>query len=157
LEYNKKKKKNNEGKYLLQIAWEDDNTELVHLIIDYSINIGILSKSKDDQYIKNSYILLLILNNNVELLKELVECANKHNTVLNLNMKNHNDGNYPLIYAIYNVSLEMANLMIDYANKHNLILELIEENNEVIYPLLLVSNNNNKYELLKLIIDYAEL
>jgi len=52
--------------------------------------------------------------------KVLIEYANQHQIILELNEKGKN-GYYPLLESIYKNNIEMVNLWIEYANQHQII------------------------------------
>ena len=87
-------------------------------------------------------VLLACNNNNIEMIKLLIEYANKNNIILKLNEENESR-NYALLLAFNKNNTEMAKLFFDYADKYNIILNL---NNK--------SKNGNSplYGLVKIII-----
>jgi len=91
--------------------------------------------------------------NNVEIMKLLIDYANKNNITLELNKKTEN-GNYPFLLACYNNNNEMVQLLIDYAIKNNIVLELNERYRNGMYPLYCTCHENN-IETMKILIDYA--
>eukprot|EP00833_Pecoramyces_ruminatium_P012474 jgi/Orpsp1_1/1186506/evm.model.d7180000051081.1 len=87
------------------------------------------------------------------MVKLLIEYANQHQIILELNEKN-DYGNYPLLEAINNNNIEIVKLLIEYANQHQIILELNEINKNEEYPLLKAITCDN-IKIVKLLIDYA--
>ena len=108
-----------------------------------------MNKKNKDGYLFP--LLWAISNKNVEIVKLLIEYANQHQIILELNEKNK-FGDYPLLWAIFNV--EIIKLLIEYANQYQIIMELNEKNNKGGYPLLFSVSINN-IEIVKLLIDYA--
>jgi len=87
----------------------------------------------------------------------LIEYANQHYIILDLNEK-RNNGSNPLMLAIcYNKNnTEIVKLLIEYANKHNIILELNEKNSCGICPLLFaISYSEISVEMVKVLLEYA--
>jgi len=87
------------------------------------------------------------------MVKLLIEYANQHHIILELNKKD-DDGWYPLLKAISNKNIEIVQLLIEYANQHQIVLELNEKNKDGYYPLLWAIFWNN-IEIIKLLIEYA--
>ncbi|KAL6632930.1 ankyrin, partial [Neocallimastix sp. 'constans'] len=90
---------------------------------------------------------------NIEMIKLLIDYANKNNIVLKINER-ENNGDYPLFRATFNNNTEIVKLLIDYANKKNVVLKINEQNNNGNYPLLRATYKDNT-EIVKLLIDYA--
>jgi len=59
------------------------------------------------------------------MVKLLMEYANKHNIILEINEKNE-DGNNSLNLSIKHNNIEIIKLLIEYANQYNIILEIIQ-------------------------------
>ena len=72
--------------------------------------------------------------NNIEIVKLLIDYANKNNIVLKINKQDNNEC-YPLLWATDNNNIEIVKLLIDYANKNNIVLKINEQNNNEFYPL----------------------
>jgi len=151
-----------------------DITFIINILLFYK-NKTIFSNKEFQNYINNSnkgiiklnektqngdYPLLNACNyywyeNNVkyiEIVKLLIQYANKNNIILKLNEKNNN-GFYPLLKASYNSDIEIVKLLIEYADKNNIILKLNEKSKDGSYPLLGASGNN--IEIVKLLMEYA--
>eukprot|EP00833_Pecoramyces_ruminatium_P012007 jgi/Orpsp1_1/1186039/evm.model.c7180000096583.2 len=107
----------------------------------------------NEKTIDGNYSLLTAINENVYIVKLLIDYANENNIILELNEKNE-FGDFPLLMAINKYNIEMVKLLIDYANEKNIILELNEKDIDGNYPLLNAINNNN-IETIKLLMDYA--
>jgi len=60
---------------------------------------------------RDNWTIPTISNNNVEIFKLLIEYANQHLIVLELNEKNE-DGQYPLLWATFNNNIEIVKLLI---------------------------------------------
>eukprot|EP00833_Pecoramyces_ruminatium_P015650 jgi/Orpsp1_1/1189682/evm.model.d7180000073721.1 len=63
------------------------------------------------------------------MIKLLIEYANEHNIILEIN-ENNNDGWCPLLNAISGNNIEIVKLLIDYANKHNIVMRISDSNLE---------------------------
>jgi len=70
-----------------------------------------------------------ILNNNDEIIKLLIEYANQHQIILELNEKNKY-GDYPLFLAISKNNIEIFKLLIEYDLKHQITLKYEKCHNE---------------------------
>lgn len=70
--------------------------------------------------------------NNIEETRILMEYADKHNIILELNSMCN--GNYPLNTAITNNNNEIVELLIKYANKHDIDLEINKKAKQGFYP-----------------------
>jgi len=85
--------------------------------------INTILLNKKDEY--GDYPLYLSIRyNNAEIVQLLLEYANQHQIILELNEKNKNI-KYPLLRAIDN-NIKIVKLLIEYANKHQIILEYDE-------------------------------
>jgi len=56
------------------------------------------------------------------MVKLLIEYANQHQIILEMNVKN-DLGYYPLLEVIYNKNIEIVKLLIEYAHQHHIILK----------------------------------
>ena len=106
---------------------------------------------------KNEYkwypLLYSTYRNDIEMVKLLIEYANKNNIALELNDKNI-QGHNPLIWAILRNNIEMVQLLIDYANKNDIVLEINEKNNDGVNPIFWAIDNNN-LEIFRLLVEYS--
>ena len=102
---------------------------------------------------KHPLLEAIYYNNNIEIVKLLIEYANQHQIILKLNEKDEY-GWYPLLRAIYNNNIEIVKLLMEYANQHQIILELNEKNKYGNNPLYCAIHNNN-IEIVQLLIEYA--
>jgi len=84
-------------------------------------SLGLNKKNRNG----DSSIMIAIHNNNIEIVKLLMDYANKHNIILQLNEKNE-DGN-SIMQAINNDNTEIVKLLMEYADNHNIVLELNEK------------------------------
>jgi len=77
---------------------------------------------------ENGLFPLLAVTNkdNYEMVKLLIEYANKHNIILELNEKNENR-EYPLLSAVHFNNDKIVELLIEYSENYNLFLELNEK------------------------------
>ncbi len=82
---------------------------------------------------------LAINDNNTKIVQLLIEYANQHQIILELNEKGHEG--YPLLKAISENNTKIVQLLIKYAIQHQIILELIEKNKYGKYPLLYATFN----------------
>ena len=83
----------------------------------------------------------------------LIEYANQHQIILELNEKDK-DGQYPLYWAISNRNVEIVQLLLKYALQHQIILKLNEKDIYGQYPLYWAIRYNN-IEIVKLLLKYA--
>ena len=85
-----------------------------------------INKEDNDWY----PLLLAIDDINIEIVRLLIDYANKNDIILKLNEKT-SSGWYPLLLAIskieYFLNIKMVELLMDYANKKNIILEINEK------------------------------
>jgi len=103
---------------------------------------------------KGDYPLLrAVRKNRLDVVKLLMEYANKNNIILKLNEVN-NEGNYPLLYATNKKNINMIKLLIKYANQNNIVLKINVRNNKDNYPLKIAIKKNNS-QILKLLLAYA--
>jgi len=95
-----------------------------------------LNEKDEDGYYP---LLIAIDNNNIKIVKILIEYANQHQIILDLNEKN-NVGNYPILDAtIYN-NIEMIKLLIKYALQHQITLVYNKNEIDSNYGKLLLQN-----------------
>jgi len=115
---------------------QDDIDNLMFILGGLNNNSILLINNKDND---GKYpILWAIINNNVEMVKLIMECAYKNNVILTINDRTRY-GDYPLLTAVTNNNVEMTHLIIDYAKKVNILLKINE--NDIIYNYLRSGNN----------------
>jgi len=94
-----------------------------------------------------------IKQNNLEIVKLLVDYANAYDIIININERDYWWGNYPLLEAIKQNNIEIVDLLVSYDyQKMNEINKKIELKN---YPMLEAIKYKN-IEIVKRLIDYAE-
>jgi len=71
-------------------------------------------------------LLYACSKNNIEIIKLLIDHAEKNIIILDLNEKNCH-GEYPLFWTCIVNNIEIMELLIDYANKNNIILKINEK------------------------------
>jgi len=131
-----------------------DNSEILDIIINYTLKHHIiidLNKKLDDQ---NYPLLSIIWDCKVKVVQTLIDYANQNGIVLKLNDKN-NKQDYPVLRAIDYDKIEVFQLLIDYANKNGIVLNVTDENCDHNYPLLSAVKSNDE-KLIQLLIDYAD-
>jgi len=102
----------------------------------------------------NIRFFLATYNNNVEIVKLLMEYANRNNIVLNINDKDKEYHHYPLYNAVAEGNnIEMVELLMNYANEKGIILAM-GDNIAGKNPLSWAIAQNN-FEIVKLILDYT--
>jgi len=69
----------------------------------------------------NNPLSLATIDNNVEIVKLLIEYANQHQIILNVNEKNKY-GWFPIMNAVSYNNIEIIKLLIDYANQYQIVL-----------------------------------
>jgi len=74
----------------------------------------------------NDSLHLSIDNNNMEMVKLLMEYANQHHIILNINEKNEN-GWSPLLNSSNINNAEIVKLLMEYADEHDIILDINEK------------------------------
>jgi len=149
-------------------AIENKNIDKVKSILENSnkiqkvLNLNEKNKNKTSPFLKsiikmdNVFIFEKNLNIYFEIFQLLIEYANEHQIILELNDRNKR-GDYPLLRAIsynYVKSTTIVKLLIEYANQHQITLVLNEKNGYGNYPLLEAVDNDN-IEVVKLLIEYA--
>eukprot|EP00833_Pecoramyces_ruminatium_P006220 jgi/Orpsp1_1/1180252/evm.model.c7180000072662.2 len=128
--------KNKSGWYPLLKAISNNNVEMVKLLIKYAKRV--FSNQKLNNIIPNNYFLLhineknengetplslAICNNNIEIIKLLMNYSNSHNITLNL----EGDKYSPFQMALLKNNEEIVELLIDYAYKASIHLTLDEK------------------------------
>jgi len=90
----------------------------------------------------------------VEIIKLLIQYANKHNILLDIDDQDRN-GNYPFLIAVDNEDIYSMNLLIDITDKNNIIIDMNKTN---VYNnnCLLLAVDKKKEEIVKIIINYAD-
>jgi len=97
-------------------------------------------------------LLKAIENDNIEIVKLIINYANENNIILQLNDKD-DSGFYPILSAIIKDDLEILKLIIDYAKKNNIILDINEKDNCGVSSFTIAVVKG--YEFVKTIMDYA--
>jgi len=109
--------------------------------------------NEKEKYGKNP-LLETIFNDNIKMVKLLIDYANKNKIILKLNEKNIIEW-YPLLRATHhNNNIEMVKVLIDYSNKNKIILELNEKDEYGCTPIS-ESIQNNNVEMFKLLVEYS--
>lgn len=108
--------------------------------------------------IKDNYgwspLLWSIYKDNDEMFKSLINYAEEHNILLDLNSQTNN-GYYPLLEAS-SKDYKILELLLKYANEHNITLEMNKRDDDGWYPILgatVMGKYNRKVESL---FEYAE-
>jgi len=126
-----------------------------------------LNKNKNKLVLNNNLLskllnsLLLTTNEQeeeklIEMFKLLIEYANQHQIILELNKKEENLGENLFLLAIKNKKTEMVKILIEYATQHQIKLELNKKENFGGIPLIFaISYNDNSVEIVKLLMEYA--
>jgi len=102
---------NTNKKFLTAIT--QNNTEEVKLILNHSFESSIpieINANNDGEY----PLLYAIINNNVEMVRFIMDYANANNMILNVNEKDK-EGDYPLLNAVSVNNTEMVRLLMEYA------------------------------------------
>ena len=124
---------------------------IMNSVIENTAKLNINGKDEKGNY----PLLCCSRRNNVEMIKLLIQYADKNNIILTINEKNY-IGGYPVLLNFeYNYNTELLQLLIDYANRNNIVLDIISEDNGGDYPLLWSTIYNNT-EKIKMMFDYAE-
>jgi len=111
----------------------------------FNLNASIIkinSKTETGEY----PLMKAIINNNITIVKLLIEYAYKNNFNLNLflNVKN-SFGETPLSKAINNKNIEIVELLLGYIVKNNIILNLNAKNNYGFHLILFAYYKNDIY------------
>ncbi|OUM58584.1 hypothetical protein PIROE2DRAFT_64312 [Piromyces sp. E2] len=125
-------------------------------------------------------LLFACKNDNIDIVRTLIECANDTDVTLILNDKyqdgsypllhacsnnnshllkineQQNDGNSPMIMACSKNNTEIIKFLFEYAFKKKFVLRLNEKNKEGKYPLLISIEQYNNIEMSKVLLDYAK-
>ncbi|ORX71015.1 ankyrin [Anaeromyces robustus] len=129
---------------------ENNNMIMFKVLVDYAnkkrLILDINGKNKENDYpllIAFKYnnhgnypLLNAIKKSNEDMIQLLIQYANEHKIILNLNEKD-NRGNSPLLNAIKKCNEDMIKLLIQYADEHEIILNLNEKDKYGNYPLFL--------------------
>jgi len=99
-------------------------------------------------------VLQHINNNNVYIVKLLIEYAIKNCIFLKINDCNEM-GDFPLLYAIKRDNVKIVKLLIHYAKTNNIILNINCCNKRGDFPFLFAMQGNNKV-MVELLISYAK-
>jgi len=85
-----------------------------------------------------------IREENLEVMTMLIDYANDHNILLDINDKDF-DGNFPLLVVANcdDTELSLFHTLVSYANDHNILLNINDKNNEDCYPLLKAAFHDN--------------
>jgi len=126
-------------KLVLKYADSDDN-----------ITLKINKKNEDGVY----PLLLCVFNNNIGMVKSIMNYANHNEVVLNINIQN-NWGEYPLLRSIINNNLKIFKLIMNYSNENNIVMKINEKDHLGNYPLLCSVRKNN-FEMVNALLDYAK-
>jgi len=102
-------------------------------------------------YHKQSLLRLSINNNNNEITRLLMNYANDHNILLNIN---ESDGDTLLLTASKNNNTNIVEQLINYANTHDIILNFknIYNENPVLHA---IWNNNVNVKFINRIFEYT--
>jgi len=119
-------------------------------MIPIEIKLFLINKKNKDG---DNSIINATYNDNIEIIKLLIEYANENNIILEINEKNKNE-RYPFIYAASNNNIEMVQLLIEYANKNDIVLKINEKSKDGDNPIFWAIDNNN-IEMFKLLIEYS--
>jgi len=101
--------------------------------MEYGDSKGIVLTVNENNNFNYYPLLYCTYKNDVEITKLLIDYANKHNIVLNMNGKSKNGidlssgRDYPLLWSISQNNFELTKLLINYARKNNITLNLHEK------------------------------
>jgi len=92
-------------------------------------------------------------NNNINIIKILMNYADFHHMTLKLNVQNH-EGNYALLNAIFNNNMNIIKLLMAYSEANDILLNINMQNASKQYPLEVATSLNN-VDMIKLLMGYA--
>jgi len=125
------------------ILKEAINTNPYHFNVNY----------KND---KGRYPLMCCcFNDNIKILKLLIEYAEKYNVKLIMNERNNNNANTILLDYEHNNSIEFIKLLIDYANRNHIVIDINARDRDGDHSLVWSIVYNN-VERAKILFDYAK-
>ncbi|KAG4097574.1 hypothetical protein H8356DRAFT_1077866 [Neocallimastix lanati (nom. inval.)] len=94
-----------------------------------------------------------VVNGN-EVVKSIIDYANKNNIILRLNEKD-NDNSYPLLISAFVNKPEVAKLIANYTNTNNITLIINDNDNRYKRNSISYALTYNNSEMIELLIDYA--
>ena len=99
-------------------AIKNNDLDKVHSILKQAQEekFDINEKNRERNYL----FLWAVVNGNIDIIKAIINYANKNNIILNITDKD-NDGDDPLMYAINGNQNEIFKLILDYATEKKLI------------------------------------
>ncbi|KAG4095331.1 ankyrin repeat-containing domain protein [Neocallimastix lanati (nom. inval.)] len=139
-------------KYLNLIS--NGSVEQLKNLMENANNENIILEEINRSNYKGDYPLLMaVTDENIDLIKLLIDYANKNNFILELNKKN-NEGNYPLLVAVSKKNIEIINLLIEYSKEKNIDLEINEKNTKEITPIYKAISYKN-IDIIRKLIRYS--
>jgi len=144
-----------------------DNFDIIKLLIDYAEENNIILNLNVKNYNGDYPLLIAVKNKNKnknkdknkdknkkEIVKLLIDYAQKFNIILELNKKNNNQES-PILLALKSNNKELVQLFLEYAKTNNIDLTIGNPNDNV--------TNNNKvynaiknYEFIHVLMDYSK-
>jgi len=145
-----------EYKYELLINMiKDNDIKFIKFLKKYNIVLKLYQRcSYCNDCSDDTPILYAIKNNNIEMIRLLIDYALENNISLEINEYNHNKDT-PLLAACSNNTIEIVKLLIDYANENNIKININQTNCNGNNPIYYALKENN-IVILELLIDYAD-
>jgi len=131
-------------------AIKENDIEKVKEILEI-VNENLILYDKDEEGRYPFYCS--IINDNINMVKIIINYANDKKFKLNIDDKGRN-GWYPFLIAVYKNNITMTQIIIDYALQNNIKLNIYDKDLSGWNPLLYACNYNNT-EMVELILNYS--
>jgi len=134
------------GNSLLELSLKNNDDCIIESLLNYADDHDILIHIED--------CISLLNDHNVHSVNILIDYADRHSLVLNLNVKN-SEGKSPLLCACScRYSMYYVSSMFRHANKNSIILNVNDKDQQGNYPLLNATKYGNQ-EMVKCLLQYA--